>query len=59
MEKNDYNHIIVAELDTVLQGINVVLKWSLQNIEVRTESATVVGWLNSVVMAEKRIRKGA
>lgn len=52
-KKDDYNHINVAELDAVLKGVNLALKWRLQDIEIRTDSATVVGWLNSVLTAEK------
>ena len=59
-KKGDYGHINVAELDAVLKGINLALKWDLKEVEVRTDSATVVGWLKSLLSAEKRIRtKGA
>lgn len=27
LRKNDYNHINVAELDAVLKGINLAIKW--------------------------------
>nr|XP_027233814.1 uncharacterized protein LOC113825211 [Penaeus vannamei] len=40
-KKDDYNHINVAEVDAVLKGINLALKWSLRDIEIRTDSATV------------------
>ena len=29
-EKNNYNHINVAELDAVLKGINLAIKWGLR-----------------------------
>lgn len=59
-KKGDHGHINVAELDAVLKGVNLALKWGLQEIEVRTDSATVLGWLKSVTTAERRVRtKGA
>lgn len=55
-KKEDYNHINVAELDAVLKGLSLALKWGLQDVEVKTDSATVFGWLKSVVTAENRVR---
>lgn len=40
---DDHAHINVAELEAVLKGINLCLKWGLKEITVRTDSATVVG----------------
>ena len=59
-KKDDFGHINVAELDAVLKGVNLALKWGVQEIEIRTGSATVCGWKKSIVTAEKRVRtKGA
>ena len=59
-KKNDYNHINVAEFDTVLKGINLAIKWGLREIEIRTDSATVLSWVTSTVEESGRIRtKGA
>ncbi|XP_076031925.1 uncharacterized protein LOC143019828 [Oratosquilla oratoria] len=59
-KKDDYHHINMSELDAVIKGINLALKWGLREIEIRTDSATVAGWMNSVLTAEKRVRtKGA
>ncbi|KAK3882626.1 hypothetical protein Pcinc_012994 [Petrolisthes cinctipes] len=59
-KKDDYNHINVAELEAVLKGINLALKWELQTIELKTDSATVNGWMKSVISEDKRVRtKGA
>lgn len=56
----DFGHINVAEMDAVLKGVNLPVKWDLKEIEVRTDSAMVAGWLRSLLSAEKRIRtKGA
>jgi len=57
---DDYAHINVAELEAVLKGINLCLKWGLKEITVKTDSATVVGWLKLVLSGEKRVKtKGA
>ena len=58
--KNDYNHINMAELNAVLKGINLAIKWELREIEIRTDSATVLSWVTSTVEESGRIRtKGA
>ena len=33
----------------------MAVKWGLREVEVRTDSATVYGWMKSVVSAEKQI----
>lgn len=38
-KKEDYNHM--AELEAVLKGFNLALKWRLREVEIRTDSATV------------------
>ncbi|XP_076049685.1 uncharacterized protein LOC143030423 [Oratosquilla oratoria] len=59
-KKDDYHHINVSELDTVIKGVNLALKRGMREVEIRTDPATVAGWMNSVFTAEKRVRtKGA
>ena len=59
-KKDDFNHINMAELETVLKGINLALKWNLTGVELKADSATVVGWINTVSNNDKRIKtKGA
>lgn len=59
-KKGDYNHINVAELEALLKGVNMALKWDLREITLITDSATVYGWVNATLTEEKRIRtKGA
>ncbi|XP_076068433.1 uncharacterized protein LOC143040875 [Oratosquilla oratoria] len=55
-KKDNYHHINVSELDAVIKGVNLALKWGLREIEIRTDAATVAGWMNSVLTAEKRAR---
>ena len=40
-KKDDYDHINIAELEAVVRGVNLALKWGLREIEVVTDSATV------------------
>ena len=46
----------MAELDAVLKGINLAIKWGLREIEIRTDSATVLSWVTSTVEESGRIR---
>ena len=50
----------MAELDAVLKGINLAIKWGLREIKIRTDSATVLSWVTSTEEESGRIRtKGA
>ena len=50
----------MAELDAVLKGVNLAIKWGLREIEIRTDSATVLSWVTPTVEEGGRIRtKGA
>ncbi len=53
---SDIGHINVAELDAVLKGVNLALKWKLKSIEIMTDSAIVVSWLNSVLIGDFRAK---
>lgn len=55
-KKDYYNHINVTELEAVLKGINLALKWGLQTIELKTDSSTVNGWMKAVRSEDKRVR---
>ena len=54
-KKHDAAHINVAELDAVIQGLNMAIRWKLQKIHVLTNSATVRGWMQSVLTNSHRI----
>ena len=59
-KKDDYGHINIAELEAVVRGVNLALKWRLREIEVVADSATVCGWVRLMLSEEKRIKtKGA
>ena len=54
--KGDVQHINVAELESVVKGLNLAIKWGLTDMEVVTNSATVCGWLRSVIEDSHRPR---
>lgn len=57
---SDFNHINVAELESVLKGVNMCVNWGLQDVTVMTDSATVEGWLKLTLNGERRVKtKGA
>ena len=54
-KKDELSHINVAE--SVLKGVNLALKWGLRNLEVKTNSDTVCGWIETIIKKEKKVRK--
>jgi len=55
-KSGDFHHINVAELEAVLKGINLGVKWGLQRIVVLTDSATVCRWIKMTLSEERRIK---
>lgn len=55
-KKGDAMHVNVAELDAVIQGINLAIRWNLEVVEVVTDSATVRGWMASILTGSHRVR---
>ena len=53
---DDPAHINVAELEAVIRGINLAIKWKAVKLEVMTDSATVKSWLESVFSSSHRAR---
>jgi hypothetical protein len=53
---NDGAHINVAELEGVIKAINMAIKWKLRDVTIYSDSATVCGWVNSVLNDSKRPR---
>ena len=49
---DDSAHINVAELNVTTKDINLALKWGLQVVEIRMNSATVASWIKSGVSGE-------
>ena len=55
-KKNDHTHINVAELEAAVKGLNLCLKWGFTRFRIITDSATVYGWLQSVLTGSHRPR---
>ena len=53
---NDVSHINIAELDAVVKGLNLALKWDLRSIVVKTDSSTVLSWLRAVLTGDYRVK---
>ena len=53
---DDSAHINVAELEAIIRGMNLAIKWNARRLEVVTDSATVKGWLLSVFEATRRAK---
>ncbi|XP_065683354.1 uncharacterized protein LOC136096124 [Hydra vulgaris] len=51
---NDVMHFNTAELDTVVRGINLAVKWDIKNLLIFTD--LVHGWLKSVLTESHRVR---
>ena len=59
-KKTDFNHINVAELEAVLNGINLRLKLGLKQMDLVTDSVAVCRWVKLILTGDKRVRtKGA
>ena len=59
-KEGDLGHINEVELEAVLRGVNLALKWEIQELEIKADSMTVVNWVQSVCTIEKRVKaKGA
>ncbi len=52
----DCAHINVAELEAVLKGVNLAIKWTVNVLEVMTDSATVFSWVKAVVARDRRVK---
>ena len=53
-KESDGAHINLAELEALLKGLNIGIMWGLTTMELVTDSATVFGWVSSVIQNSKR-----
>ena len=56
LRREDSGHINMAELDSVVRGLNLSAKWALEEVEIVTDSATVFSWLQSVLFDSHVVR---
>ena len=54
--ESDSAHINRAELDAVIRGINLALRWGPRKIRVMSDSKTVCGWLNALIHKSHNVR---
>lgn len=47
--EDDGVHINVSELEAVVKGLSLVLKWGIFNVEVVTDSSSVYNWVKSIL----------
>jgi len=55
-KENDGSHINLVELEAAILGVKMALKWELRDLTVMTDSATVFGWLQSVVTESHKVK---
>ena len=55
-KKDDTAHINLAELESIIKGLNLSISWSLKKLSIKTDSATVFNWLKALLFNEKRIK---
>jgi ribonuclease HI len=49
-------HINLAELESIIKGLNLAIKWNITEIEVMTDSSTVHSWVTSMLTKDRRIK---
>lgn len=54
--KDDPKHINCAELDAVIRGLNMALRWGRRELLIMTDSSTVFGWLSAVIKKTHNVR---
>lgn len=57
--KNDVAHINKSELDAVIKGVNLALKWNRRQMVVVTDSSNVYSWLRDTIRKTKNVRTRA
>jgi len=55
-QENDCAHISIAELEAIMKGINLALKWNVKKLLIVTDSVVVHGWLASLKTRKNRIK---
>ena len=54
--KGHGSHINISELDAVLRGLKMALKWRRHLVEIRTDSVSVCRWVESIITGDKHIK---
>ena len=56
---NDTQHIYLAELGTMLKGLNLVLQWQTRTVHLRTDSVCIYHWLTNALTGRACVRTKA
>ena len=54
---DDGAHINLAELNAVIKGVTMAMKWAAKSIIIKTDSLAVYSWVVSILKKDKRIRE--
>ena len=57
--KDESCHINMAELDAAIKGLNLVMAWKIQRVELLTDSVTVHRWISDGLSGKSRLRTKA
>ena len=52
-------HINMAELDTVVKGLNLALTWEMKCIKITTDSSTVRQWIDNGFSGQSGVKTRA
>jgi transposase InsO family protein len=55
-KQDDAAHINLAELEAIIKGLNLSICWGFSRVELVTDSASVHGWLQSLIIGDKPVR---
>jgi len=58
-KEHDTAHINLAELDAVLRGVSLAIRWRITELTIRTDSVTVQKWLVAVLENRHPIKSSA
>ena len=59
LRKDNVTHINMAELDTVVRGLNLALTWEMKRIKIMTDSSTVRQWIDNELSGRSRLKTRA
>lgn len=54
--EEDAAHINLAELESILKGVNLAIAWGIRELEIMTDSSTVHGWITNLITDKSRLR---
>ena len=56
---DDSRHINVAELEAVVKGLNLCVKWGLWNVIVKSDNKSVVSWVTTTISDREKLNTKA